>query len=80
MFSPDTPPPSKYRRTSSAPKKKGMDFSWINKILVGLFIIICTAAIAWIIVLSPAKKELVCNRAMQTSLSLISFGSCKFVQ
>jgi hypothetical protein len=78
MFSPETPPHSKYHRTTPAPKKDELDLWWLKRIFQILFIVAGVAAIAVMIIYGPKQKNLVCDKSLGTrGSSLIGFGSCE---
>jgi len=75
MFSPETPPPGKYKPIKdSTPPKKENGASWMAKIFLALFIIGGIGAIAALIAYNPSKKELVCETGGRASLT--GFGKC----
>ncbi|MFA5040301.1 MAG: hypothetical protein WC464_01530 [Bdellovibrionales bacterium] len=78
MFSPDIPPPSKYRRIKPSSPQKKKTPAWQIRFFQIAFIVIGLAVIAAIIVFGPAQRNLVCDKNTESlRSSLISFGSCR---
>jgi hypothetical protein len=77
MFSPESPPPSKYHHAKPSGVQEEEKSPLVKTILVVLFVIIGVGAIAAMIFFGPKQKQLVCDSNMQgRGASLTSFGSC----
>lgn len=81
MFPPDSPPPTKYRRTSVkkpssyTSEDKGTTL-WVRALQI-LFVLVGVGGIAYFIISAPKEKPLICDRSTTAGRSsLTAFGSC----
>jgi hypothetical protein len=77
MFSPDSPPPSKYHH-KKAPASRKEEKPFFVRLLPWLFIVAGIVALVTMIVKMPSdNRRLVCDNRIVGQRSLITFGTCR---